>query len=243
MPRSSRGERRMSEIRSSPPKCRTTNCGRALCAIPTAIWSASWRRSVEPAEPFHCGETGDDAAISYCGPDAPLRWPASLRQGMPVMRLRLHASLFFAVLLTVAALAQSQDFTYTNINGAITITGYNGPGGNVAVPDTLAGLPVTRIGTNAFFNKTSLIQITIGDSVIVVGDSAFASCPNLANVVIGGSVAVLAYHAFDSCVSLTNITIPDSVTNIEGANAGCFGSCVDGGVFGGCTSLTNVVVG
>ena len=83
----------------------------------------------------------------------------------------------------------------------------------------------------------------IPDSVIVVGASAFANCSNLANVMIGGSVAELQYHAFDSCVGLTNITIPDSVTNIQDAIAGCFGHCVDGGVFGGCTSLTNVVIG
>jgi hypothetical protein len=159
------------------------------------------------------------------------------------MRLRLHALLFFVLLLTAAAVARSQDFSYTNINGTITITGYNGPGGNVTIPDTITGRPVTRIGTSAFFNKSSLSQIAMGNSVSAIGDYAFASCSNLANLAIGGSVADLGDHAFDSCISLTNITIPDSVTNIHDAHAGCFGSCVDGGVFGGCTRLTNVVVG
>jgi len=90
------------------------------------------------------------------------------------MRLRLHAGRFFGLLLTVA---QSQDFTYTNINGAITITTYNGPGGNVTIPDTIAGLPVTRIGTNAFFNKISLAQVAMGNSVSAIGDYAFANWP------------------------------------------------------------------
>lgn len=159
------------------------------------------------------------------------------------MRFRSHAGMLLVHVLTAAAVAQSQDFTYTNINGTITITGYNGPGGNVTIPDTISGLSVTRIGTRAFFNQTSLSQMAMGNSVSAIGDYAFGSCSNLANVTIGGSVAYLGDHAFDSCISLTSITIPDSVTDIQDGNAGCFGGCVDGGVFSLCTSLTNVVVG
>jgi len=37
-------------------------------------------------------------------------------------------------------------FDYTTNNGAITITGYTGPGGAVVIPGTINGLSVTRIG-------------------------------------------------------------------------------------------------
>ena len=39
---------------------------------------------------------------------------------------------------------------YTVNNGTITMTGYTGAGGDVAIPDTIAGLPVTGIGDAAF---------------------------------------------------------------------------------------------
>ena len=44
----------------------------------------------------------------------------------------------------------AQDFDYTIANGSITITNYTGPGGNVAIPATIDGMPVTAIGGQAF---------------------------------------------------------------------------------------------
>ena len=49
------------------------------------------------------------------------------------------------LLLMLPAAVQAQDFTYTTNNGAITITGYTGPGGAVTIPDMINGLPVTSI--------------------------------------------------------------------------------------------------
>jgi hypothetical protein len=83
----------------------------------------------------------------------------------------------------------------------------------------------------------------IPDSVIVVGDSAFLNCSNLTSITIGTNVANIANWAFLGCSGLTRITIPDSVTNIESAQVGGFGNAVAGGVFWGCASLTNVIVG
>ena len=56
------------------------------------------------------------------------------------------------LLLALPAAVQAQ-FTYTNNNGAITITGYTGPGGDVTIPDTISGLPVTSIGDYAFWGQ------------------------------------------------------------------------------------------
>jgi hypothetical protein len=83
----------------------------------------------------------------------------------------------------------------------------------------------------------------VPDSVIVVGGSAFLNCSNLTGITIGNNVGNIGHWAFLGCSGLTRITIPDSVTNIQDAQVGCFGNCVDGGVFYGCSSLTNVIVG
>src|SRR5258707_15495435 len=82
----------------------------------------------------------------------------------------VHRGLFLLLLLTAIAAAQAQDFTYTNTNGTITITQYNGPGGNVTVPPTIDGLPVTTIANNVFLNLTNLTSITLPQSLASIGD-------------------------------------------------------------------------
>ena len=61
------------------------------------------------------------------------------------------------LLLALPAAVQAQ-FTYTTNNGAITITGYTGPGGAVTIPSTINGLPVTSIGDQAFVFGIGLDQ-------------------------------------------------------------------------------------
>ena len=69
----------------------------------------------------------------------------------------VHSAAFLLLLLTAAG--QAQDFNYTNTNGTITITGYTGPGGEVTIPSTIDGLPVTAIGASAFANFGSLTNV------------------------------------------------------------------------------------
>jgi len=91
------------------------------------------------------------------------------------------------LLLTLPAVAQAQ-FNYTTDNGAITITGYTGPGGALAIPATINGLPVTRIGNYAFTDCTGLTSVTIPNGVTSIGLFVFYSCTSLTSVTIGNSV-------------------------------------------------------
>jgi hypothetical protein len=67
-----------------------------------------------------------------------------------------------ALLLIIATpwLSRAQ-FLYKTNNGAITIIGYNGSGGAVAIPDTINGFPVVEIATNAFASKTTITSVVI----------------------------------------------------------------------------------
>lgn len=109
-------------------------------------------------------------------------------------------------MLALPAAVQAQ-FTYTNINGTITITGYTGLGGAVTIPDTINGGSVTGIGYQAFWEKEKLTSVTIPDSVTSIGDGAFASATSLTNVTIGNGVTSIGYGVFYDCPSLTNITV------------------------------------
>ena len=79
----------------------------------------------------------------------------------------------------------------------------------VTIPDS-----VTTIGDSAFEDCTSLEEVTIGDSVTTIGDYAFLRCTSLTEVTIGESVTTIRDHAFSGCTSLTEVTIPASVTTI-----------------------------
>jgi hypothetical protein len=142
----------------------------------------------------------------------------------------LQTCLLIAALLTLPFVVQAQ-FNFTTTNGTITITGYTGSGGDVAIPATINGLPVTSIGTNAFMYCRSLTRVTIPNSVINIGDSAFYECEGLTSVTIPNSVTSIGDVAFAICHGLTSVTIPNRVNR------------VGGGAFNGCTSLTNVTIG
>jgi hypothetical protein len=158
-----------------------------------------------------------------------------------------------AVLLTLPGPAQAQ-LNYTTNNGTITIRGGcpSSPG-LVTIPDTINGLPVTRIGEGAFADCTSLTRITIPDGVTSIGAFAFLGCTRLASVIIPNSVTSIGSQAFEDCTSLTSITIPDSVTSI-GSRAfyGCTRltsvmipvsvTSIGDGAFSGCTRLTTIQV-
>jgi hypothetical protein len=135
------------------------------------------------------------------------------------------------LLLALPAVVQAQDYTYTTNMGMITITKYTGPGGAVNIPSTLEGLPVTSIGSRAFYSCFSLTSVTIPNSVASIGGYyAFAYCTNLTNVTIPNGVTSIGDWTFFGCSSLTNVIIPNSVTNIGGA------------VFSRCSSLAAITV-
>ena len=132
---------------------------------------------------------------------------------------------------TPYAAASESDFQCSITDGEVTILGYTGAGGEVVIPATLGGYPVTAIGFQAFYNCTSLISVMISDSVTVIEDYAFFCCSSLTSVIIPDSVTAIGMHAFSSCPDLARVTMGDGVTTI-GEHA-----------FGSCVSLKSIAIG
>jgi hypothetical protein len=147
---------------------------------------------------------------------------------------------------------QAQGFTYTTTNGTITITGYTGPAGAVAIPGTIIGLPVTAIGDRAFLTNFSLVSVIIPNNVTSIESYAFGLCTSLTNVTIANSVTSIGDGAFSECSSLTSVTIPTSVTSIGDSAFGYCGltsvtipnsvASIGASAFDDCTSLTSVTI-
>ena len=168
-----------------------------------------------------------------------------------------HLTGFLALFLCAALPLSAADLsalTYTTTGGEVTITDCDGGArGELVIPDTIEGNPVTSIGPQAFWICKSVTSITIPDSVTSIGNSAFLNCTSLTSITIPDSVTSIGNTAFDGCDNLTSITIPDSVTYIGNF---AFGHCsslrsitigdgvtiIGGGAFRDCSNLTSITI-
>jgi hypothetical protein len=168
------------------------------------------------------------------------------------------------LLLLALPLAAQAQFTFTTNSGALSITGYTGPGGAVSIPAMTNGYPVTSIGENVF-SGAGLTSVTIPKSVTGIGEATFSQCYSLTNInVVAGNPDFSSVHGvlFDQTQATliaypgglgVDYTIPNSVTTIGDA---AFTYCtkltsvtipnsvttIGEVAFYGCTSLTNVAI-
>ena len=112
---------------------------------------------------------------------------------------------------------------------------------------------MTSIGSRAFYDCTSLNDITIPEGVTAIGSGVFSKCSSLTSINIPESVTLIGDRAFYWCSSLTDINIPEGVTTI-GSEAffGCSSlpsitvpksvTSIGSRAFSGCSSLTGVYI-
>lgn len=147
-------------------------------------------------------------------------------------RICFRRFLSWVVLLPVALpLATQAQFLYVTNFGRITITGYNGPGDAVVIPETINGMPVTTIAGSAFGGRTNITSVSIPNTVTAIGDFAFGNCLSLRSVTVPDSVTQLGIDIFRTCISLTNAAVGESIASIPHST------------FAECRNLRNVTIG
>ncbi|MCL2319754.1 MAG: leucine-rich repeat domain-containing protein [Treponema sp.] len=103
------------------------------------------------------------------------------------------------------------EFEYKKENKGLTITGYKGSDKKVVIPETINGVPVTRIGYQAFaYNQ--LTNVSIPNSVKEIDTGAFYQ-NQLASVTLPDSLTAIGDIAF-GFNKITEIVVPDSVKTI-----------------------------
>ena len=134
-------------------------------------------------------------------------------------------------------------FTYNNViynfldSSNVSIVGFSNPTPIpwiLIIPSSITYnsslYNVVDISSNAFQNSSSLISVSIDNSVTNIGSNAFNNCSNLANVSLPNNITILNENIFYNCYKLINIIIPYSVTKISS------------NVFKNCRNLTSIFI-
>ncbi len=146
---------------------------------------------------------------------------------LAIMMIAL-STLAFGVISASAATEGIYTYTFSNGQATITKCDYYASG-EIIIPDTLGGYPVTTIGEEAFLARKNITSVVIPNSVVYINDYAFYNCTSLENITIGDNVTSIGDFAFYK-TKLTSITIPSGVTYIS--------HCA----FKSCDSLTSINV-
>lgn len=101
------------------------------------------------------------------------------------------------------------DFTFTEHDGGLILTGYRGNDANVTVPSYVGGLPVRAIGVNAFSFCTSLRSLTLPETICRIGAGSFRYCYGLESVTLCLVPSdPIDRSAFEACYALRQIHFP-----------------------------------
>lgn len=111
--------------------------------------------------------------------------------------------------------------SYAIMAGKVTIIGCDPYAtGEIVIPDTIEGYPVTIIGEEAFVNTTGITKVTVPKHLEVIADFAFRYS-GVTEIVIPDSVTSLGFCAFDECWRLKEVTVGTGITKIAAQTFHC----------------------
>ena len=86
----------------------------------------------------------------------------------------------------------------TSDSETISLIDYTGSAEELAIPSEMNGKPVTSIESGAF-EGSSLVSVTVPESISSIGESAFAGCENLGTITIENPDCVIFDSAYTIC--------------------------------------------
>ena len=121
-------------------------------------------------------------------------------------------SIIFTVIIitllfvTSASAATDGYYTYEVENGQAVITSADKEiSGDIVIPETLSGYPVTTIAESAFYDCNKITSIIIPSGVTVIGQHAFYNCSSLKEIDLPDSLISMGADVFSNgIIDLTN---------------------------------------
>lgn len=130
------------------------------------------------------------------------------------MKNLLKVSFVLVIVLTLALMMASctveekdptDVFSYTEIEGGYSISGFKGEDGDtvdLVIPSQYNGKAVVAIADNAFSRCDSIKSVVIPDSITTIGINAFYVCDSLESVTLSNNLTYFGGGAFIGCPKL-----------------------------------------
>ncbi len=103
--------------------------------------------------------------------------------------------------------------TYTLYKTYAELSAYSGTEKEIVLPARVGGLPVLKIGKDAFYFNGILEKVTLPEGLIVIGQSAFDKCKKLTTVVFPASLEVVGDFSFRAS-GITEAVFADGLYSI-----------------------------
>lgn len=117
---------------------------------------------------------------------------------------------------------ESYTFSYIKYNNSVTVTGGEGTGDILTIPEYIDGLPVTELAENAFKDMDTFSSVYLPDTLLTIKESSFQNCKNLKTVYIGSSVSEIENYVFSACNNLNAINVSDNNYYFASENGSLF---------------------
>jgi hypothetical protein len=151
----------------------------------------------------------------------------------PLHRILRLILISFGLVSSTLSAATIDDLQFTLINDgteySVSAVDATSIAGEVNVPATYNGKPVTHVNQGAFISANQLTSVVLPDSITTIGATAFASCRSLTSIVLPNSITEIGLAAFENC-AFTSVVLPNSLTTISSS------------LFTSCPSLSSIVL-
>lgn len=127
-----------------------------------------------------------------------------------------------AIVIPEKVTHNNREYTVTSIDVSAF---YNKNITSVVIPAT-----VTSIGSQAFYQCTSLNSVTLNEGLQTIGEAAFQYCSALLSISVPSSVTRIEQQAFGDCTNLSNVSLSEGLTFIGDA------------AFGFCPKITSITI-
>lgn len=131
-----------------------------------------------------------------------------------LLRAGILSAVCAALCCFSAAALTEGDWEYQLLSSEAKITDYVGSGGDVVVPNTLGGVPVTVIGQESFRANDTIQSVTLPSTIRQIDSGAFRDTSNLRSINLPSGLTEISYQCFGGS-GLTSVTMPDSVTTLD----------------------------